>query len=445
MSDNRTSLVEKANSEYAEGYAGKTALVEFVSADPNNPITAGNARGGVIGDAVAGILEALGSSVTREYYINDALNASRMLLFGRSLETRYLQELGHEPEMPEDGYQGDYVVQLAKRIAERDGDRHIHLSHDERTILFTRLGEQGMLARQREDLQAFGIRFDNWFSERELYQAGKVEEALSMLKERGMAYESDGALWLKSTEYGDELDRALIRDNGQPTYIASDTAYHADKFARGFDRLINVWGPQHRRYVARSKAAVAALGQEPDHLDILVHGEVQVFSGGQMVTMSRRGELILLRELLDEIGKDASRFFLLSRPVGEPIELDLEFVTQETPENPLHSIRQALRRMDAMLDEADEGEFAGDLRPEHPAEKRLAELCAGWPHVLRKAADSLEPYLVWVFTTQVAEALHRFYEECRIFGGDTDITRTRLALIRTARDTLSGAMSTLGI
>lgn len=423
-----------------------TALVEFVSANPNSPITASSARGGVIGDVIGNILEALGCRVTREFYVNDALNTSQMRLFGRSLEVRYLQELGHETEMPEDGYQGDYVVKLAKRIVERDNEKHIHLPHDERLDLFTRLGEQEMLAIQKEDLAAFGIEFDNWFSERVLYRNGKVDSALELLKERDAAYESEGALWLRSASFGDELDRALVRDDGRPTYIASDTAYHADKFERGFNRLINVWGPQHVRYLARTKAAVAALGHDPERLDIVIHQPVQVYSGGQIVTLSsRRGEHILLKELVDEIGKDAARFFLLCRPSGEPIELDLELVILAAPENPFHSVRLALRRMDDILRQVGESADGAELSPKHTMEARLVNLCAGWPDVLSSAAKSLEPYIVWAFATQVASGFHSFYRECRVFSEDAAVTSARVALVKAARTTFLSALGVLGV
>ena len=434
-------------------HTGEKVLVEYVSANPNGPITVGSARGGAIGDVLSNLLEATGYEVCREYYVNDAVNSLQMQHFGKSLEARYLQALGQEVEFPEDGYKGEYVTQIARQIVEKVGDKYLSLPKAERVRKFTDIGEREMLALQKADLEAFGVEFDNWYSERSLHDSGKVGKAIETLKQKGYAYEGGGALWLKSTAFGDDKDRALIRRNGQPTYIASDTAYHADKFDRGFGKLVNVWGPQHHGYVARTKAAVAALGYDPDNLDIIIYQTVRLFSGGELVMMSKRaGELIPLGELVEEVGRDTSRFFLLMRTADSSLDFDLELAKQQSSENPVFYVQYAHARISSILRAADEAGVAvpaasdTDLSPlGHESEIELVKKLAEYPDEVRVAAETYQPHRLTAYARDLASIFHAFYRDCRVLGDDPAETNARLVLVDSARTTLRNVLTTLGV
>jgi len=427
--------------------------VEFVSANPNWPITVGSARSGVLGDVISNLLSAIGYRVYREYYINDALNSTQMQNFGKSLEVRYLQLLGHDAKMPEDGYQGDYVIQIAKDIIAKDGDKYGHIPKEERVRLFTDMGEEAMIALQKSDLIDFGVAFDNWFSERTLHESSKVSKAIEILKERGYAYDKEGAVWLKSTAFGDDKDRTLVRSNGQPTYIAADTAYHADKFDRGFDRLLNVWGPHHHGYIARTKAAIAALGYDPDRLDVLIYQVVRLFSGGELVMMSkRRGDLVPLSELVQEVGKDASRFFLLMRSADSPLDFDLELAKSQSSENPVYYVQYAHARICSILRSAEENRIAIQSADDvdlslitHPSEIDLVKKLGEWPELVERAADNYEPHRLTGYAIDLAGLFHAFYRDCRVLGEDANITAARLVLVKAAKTVLANALGMMGI
>jgi arginyl-tRNA synthetase len=434
-------------------FLGQNVLVEYVSANPNGPITVGSGRGGAIGDVISNLLEAIGYKVCREYYINDALNSLQMQNFGKSLETRYLQQLGHDAMMPEDGYQGEYVSQIAKDIVARDGDKYVHLPKEERTRVFTDMGEDAMLALQKSDLEDFGIVFDNWYSERTLHESSKVTKAIETLKERGYAYEKDGAMWLKSTAFGDDKDRTLVRSNGQPTYIAADTAYHADKFDRGFDRLLNIWGPHHHGYIARTKAAVAALGYDSEKLDVLIFQVVRLFSGGELVMMSkRRGDLVPLSELVGEVGKDAARYFLLMRSADSGLDFDLELAKQQSSENPVFYVQYAHARISSILRSAEEAGIAIPPASEadlslivHPSELELIKKLADWPEEIERAALAYEPHRLTAYATELAAIFHAFYRDCRVLGESPELTKARLVLVQAARTVLANILTMMGI
>ncbi|MBI2843283.1 MAG: arginine--tRNA ligase [Armatimonadetes bacterium] len=437
----------------SERFIGQSILVEYVSANPNGPITVGSGRGGAIGDVVSNLLEAVGYRVFREYYINDALNSLQMQNFGKSLEVRYLQLLGHDVKMPEDGYQGEYVIQVAKDIVERDGDKYVHLPKEDRIALFTDMGEYAMLELQKADLEDFGIAFDNWYSERTLHESSKVTKCIEQLKERGYAYEKEGAIWLRSTAFGDDKDRTLVRSNGQPTYIAADTAYHADKFERGFNRLLNVWGPHHHGYIARTKAAVAALGYDPNRLDVLIFQVVRLFSGGELVMMSkRRGDLVPLRELVDEVGKDAARFFLLMRSADSSLDFDLELAKQQSSENPVYYVQYAHARISSILRQAEESGVpipsVSDVDLSlitHPSEIDLVKKLSDWPGEIDRAATAYEPHRLTAYSTDLAALFHVFYRDCRVLGESPELTAARLVLVQAARVVLANVLGMMGI
>jgi len=437
----------------SDRHVGQSILVEYVSANPNGPITVGSGRGGVIGDVVSNLLEAVGCRVCREYYINDALNSLQMQNFGKSLEVRYLQLLGHDVKMPEDGYQGEYVIQIAREVIEQDGDKYVHLPKEERVRLFTDLGEQKMLALQKADLEAFGVVLDNWYSERSLHESNKVAKAIERLRDRGYAYEKDGAVWLRSTAFGDDKDRALVRSNGQPTYIAADAAYHADKFDRGYDSLLDVWGPQHHGYIARTKAAVAALGYDPDKLDVLIYQTVRLFSGGELVMMSkRRGELVPLSDLVGEVGKDAARFFLLMRTADSPLDFDLELAKEQSSENPVYYVQYAHARISSILRTAEEEGVPIPSVSEvdlslivHPSEIELIKKLADWPEEVERAAAGYEPHRLAGYSTDLAALFHAFYRDCRVLGEAPELTAARLALVQAVKTVLANVLGMMGV
>jgi arginyl-tRNA synthetase len=372
---------------------------------------------------------------------------------GKSLEARYLQALGQDVRLPEDGYNGDYVTRMARRIVERAGDSYLSLSKDERLEKLAEIGEREILAGQKADLEAFGVRFDNWYSERSLYESRKVRETVQSLRDKGYAYEDNGALWLRSTAFGDEEDRALIRRNGQATYFAGDTAYHADKFDRGFQRLINIWGPQHDAYIARTKAAVEALGYAPDKLDIIIHQPVSLFSGGESASVSgRAGELIPLGDLVKEIGRDTSRFFLLTRSADTALDIDLELTKQQSFDNPFFCVQDAcIKVFGILMDAADEGLSVPsaediDLSPlSHESEVSLVKKLSEYPGEIRRAAESCQPHLLTAYAVDIASKFQNFSRECQILGEDAATTNARLILVEATGTVLQNLLSTLGI
>ncbi|MHB0999304.1 MAG: arginine--tRNA ligase [Armatimonadota bacterium] len=449
----RRIAVEKEKYGLSDIGGGQKVQVEFVSANPNGPITVAHGRGGAVGDVIAGMLTAIGYDVTRESYINDALNSTQMQNFGKSVHARYMQALGHDYPMPEDGYMGAYVFDIAKDIIGEHGEEFLSMPEQERIVLFTQLAEDQMLALQKSELEKFGIKFDVWFSERTLHESGSVKNAIDTLKERGYAYEKAGALWLKSTEFGDDKDRALVRSNGQPTYIAADAAYHLNKFNRGFDRVIDVWGPDHHGYIARTKAAVAALGCDSDKLEVIIYQAVRLLSGGEVVMMSKRaGDVILLSELVDEVGKDAARFFFLMRSSDSTLDFDLELAKSQSNENPVFYVQYAHARICSIIRLAQENGLSvpsasdADFTPiGHEAEIDLIKKLADYPDLVMEAASVREPHRITRYVQDLAAIFHSFYTECRVVGEDAALTTARLVLVDSTRIVLENALRLLGI
>lgn len=437
----------------SERGVGIKVLLEFVSANPNGPITVGSGRSGIIGDTLARLYQLTGAEVWREYYINDAANSSQMINFGRSLVVRYQQLLGQDVPFPEDGYHGEYVTDIARGIIEESGDKYLKMDEEERLTLFTRMAEDAMITQQKADLKDFAIEFDCWYSERGLHDSGKVEATIDRLGHSGFTYEKDGAVWLKSTAFGDDKDRALVRSNGKPTYIASDAAYHADKFERGFNRLINVWGPDHHGYIARTKAAVGALGYNPEDLHVIIYQAVRLFSGGEIVMMSKRaGDVISLAELVEEVGKDAARYFLLMRSQDSQLDFDLELAKKQSDDNPVYYIQYAHARIASILRNAKEQGVAvpdaastdiSGLTAE--AEIDLMKKLADWPDEVATAAFTHQPHRLTAFAADLARLFHKFYTECRVLGDDPALTSARLVLVGAARTVLGNLLETIGV
>ncbi len=436
--------------------AGRSVNLEFVSANPNGPIHMAHARGGALGDSLARVLQKAGYAVTREFYINDALNSLQMQNFALSLVVRFRQLIGQPVELPEDAYAGEYLVDMAQALLDRFGPSLAEGDEDEVLQRFRELAETEMKAQQKRDLEEFGIQYDVWFSEAELHRSGRVEEAIQQILKRNDAYEADGAIWLASTRYGDDKDRVLVRANGQPTYIAADTAYHRDKLERGFDLLIDVWGPDHHGYVARTHAAIAALGYDPNRLEVIIHQIVRVFKGGEMVRMSKRaGNVVTLRDVLDEVGKDATRFFLMMRSSDTGIDFDLELAARASNENPVYYVQYAHARICSILRKADE---AGIQVPSadacdmsvltHPTEVALIKKISELPEEVDTAAAQRAPHRFTRYAMEIADCFHRFYQECRVVGTEPEelcFTHARLLLCQATRITLRNTLDLIGV
>jgi len=446
-------------SEKGDDYArsneggGKRLLLEFVSANPTGPIGVVQGRAAAIGDALAKLFERTGWQVSREYYINDALNSTQIQRFADTLEARYLQQLGQEATVPEDGYQGDYVIDLADELVKSEGDRYLTMPREERMAAFYQYSLEKIVAGQQSDMNAFGVHFDTWFYESTLYENHEVESTIAALTERGHTYEADEALWFKATALGEEQDHVLVRRDGRPGYLAADIAYHRNKFERGFDRLIDIWGPDHQGHVKRTKAGVQALGYDPDRFDILIHQIVRLFRGAEIVRMSKRaGDIIALSSLLDDVGADAARFFFLMQSLESHLDFDLELAKKQANDNPVYYVQYAHARISSILREA---EGRGVPVPpidsvnldliEHPDELSLIRKLAELPDEIRSAVERYEPHRMTRYAREIAGAFHVFYTNCRVLGDDPALTGARLVLVRTAQTVLRIVLDTIGV
>ncbi len=440
-----------------EGYGrsrvgeGTRVQVEFVSANPTGPLHIGHGRGAATGDAVAALLEAVGYEVQREYYVNDAGNQVAML--GRSIWMRTRELRGETIVFPEDGYKGDYVRDIARSLlAERQADLD-GLDESQAIVLCSDYGVQKMTEWIDRDLSEFGVRFDNWYSERTLYQRDLVNKELGKLQERGLTFMQEGALWLRTTEYGDDKDRVLLRSGGEPTYFASDVAYHMEKFERGFDKVIDVWGADHHGYVPRMKAMLAGLGHPPEDLEVLMIQMVNLLRDGQPVTMGKRsGEFVTLREVIDEVGRDACRFFFLMRRSDSQLDFDLALAKKQSNENPVFYVQYAHARVCSINRNAAEqgvalpnlGEVDFD-RLVLEEELALAKLLARYPEVVEGAARALEPHRVTFYLQELATQFHSYYNRQRVLTEDHDTSRARLYLVNSIRIVLKNALLLLGV
>lgn len=431
--------------------AGRKVQVEFVSANPTGPLHIGHGRGAATGDAVAAVLSAAGYEVQREYYINDAGN--QMLTLGRSLMLRYLELLGETVDFPTDCYQGVYVIDLAREILEREGDRLQHLPEEEALRFFAEQGGGKIREGIEEDLAAFGVRFDNWYSEQSLYDRQSVDRGIALLKERGLTYEKEGAIWFRTTDFGDDKDRVLVRSNGVMTYFASDVAYHKEKFERGFDMVIDVWGADHHGYVPRMKAVLAGLGRNPEDLQIILVQLVNLLRDGQQVAMSTRsGEFVTLREVIDEVGRDACRFFFLMRRSDSQLDFDLELAKKQSNENPVFYVQYAHARVCSINRNAVEQGLAvpemGKVDFEVLAledELALARLLSRYPEVVDGAAAQFEPHRVVFYLQELAARFHSYYNKGRVLVEDLEVSRARLYLVNCVRIVLRNALLLLGV
>ena len=423
--------------------------LEYVSANPTGPLHVGHGRGAAVGSALANLLKAAGYDVEQEYYINDAGNQMNNL--ARSVNARYLELLGKEIEFPEDGYHGHDIIDTAQRIINKYGDRFLQMEEAERLEEFKTIAYQEKLAALKEDLERFNVRFDVWFSEKTLHEANKIKEACDRLLEKGYMYEQDGALWLKSTAFGDDKDRVVIRDNGVPTYFAADIAYHANKFGRGFDRVINLWGADHHGYIARMKAAMQCMGYQPEQLEILILQMVRLLRDGQEVKMSKRtGQSVTLNELIDEVGTDAARFFFVMRSIDSQLDFDLDLAKKKSNDNPVFYVQYAHARICSIMRQVAEAgikvQGKGDYKLlTEPVEVDLIKKLGEYPEMLATAARERAVQQVAHYVYDLAGLFHSAYNQCRILGVNEDLQQARLAMVMAVGHVVRHALSILGV
>ena len=422
--------------------------VEYVSANPTGLLHVGHGRGAAAGSALVNLLRAAGYPVESEYYINDAGN--QMDNLARSVNARYLELLGREVEFPEDGYHGQDIIDTAQRIIDKDGDKYLNLDEEERLTIFKDLAYIEKLAALKEDLAAFHVTFDNWFSERTLHPEA-VKAAVKILQDNGNIYEKDGALWLKSTAYGDDKDRVVIRENGVPTYLAADIAYHHNKYTRGFDRIINIWGADHHGYVCRVKAAMQALGHDPEKMTVLLLQMVALFRGGELVKMSKRtGQSVTLNELMDEVGTDAARYFFLMRSLDSQLDFDLDLAKKKSNDNPVYYIQYAHARICSIFRQAEETGLKLGSQPElslltDEAEVALIKKIAEYLEEVERAARDYAPQRIARYSYDLASAFHSFYNKCRIMGVEPQLAEARLALVTGTAHVIRHSLGILGV
>ncbi|MFP4482598.1 MAG: arginine--tRNA ligase [Thermovirgaceae bacterium] len=433
---------------------GRKVQVEFVSANPTGPLHVGHGRGAAVGDICANILSFAGWNVEREYYINDA--GLQMELLGKSTQARYFEICG-KPEaapFPEDGYKGAYLYELAEEIRDREGERFLEEETEKSLPYFTEYAETRILEGIKKDLETFGVKFDVWFSEKSLYEGNAMERAIETLKNNGYAYDGEGATWFRATAFSDDKDRVLVRSNGVPTYFMSDVVYHKDKYDRGFDLVIDVWGADHHGYFPRMKAAVQALGRKPYDLEIVLIQFVNLLRGGEQVSMSTRsGEFVTLREVIDEVGVDATRYFFAMRRSDSHLDFDLELAKSTSTENPVYYVQYAHARINSIFREAESRGAPLFRTPDavdvsllkEPEELALIRKISTFPDEIKKAAEEFAPHRITFFLYELASAFHSFYNAHRVLGVGEDLEAARLCLTEAARVVLAKALELLGI
>ncbi|HEX2946193.1 MAG TPA: arginine--tRNA ligase [Clostridia bacterium] len=433
---------------------GKKVMVEFVSANPTGPLHMGNARGGALGDCIASVLQAAGYDVTREFYVNDAGN--QIEKFGISLEARYIQLLKGMDAVafPEDGYQGEDIIDHMKNYVAEFGDKLLEATPEDRRRELINYALPKNIERIRKGLETYGIHYDVWFSEKSLYESGELADVLKYLREHGLVVEKEGAEWFKATEFGIDKDEVLVRNNGLTTYFASDIAYHKNKFQkRGFDRVINLWGADHHGHVARMKAAVQAIGTDPDKLDIVLFQLVRLYKNGEVARMSKRtGRAISLDDLLEDVGRDAARFIFNTKASGSHLDFDLDLAVKQSNENPVYYVQYAHARICSMLrliesegtkvPSADEVDL---MKLTAPEELELIRKLAEYPDEIRISAQTLEPSRLTRYVEDVASLFHSFYNACRVKGEEESLMKARLVLVSSARTVIKNVLDLISI
>lgn len=447
------SEVIAAGSRYGTSDEGSGARVqvEFVSANPTGPLNIVSARAAAVGDSLVRILRARGYSVDAEYYVNDSGGQAGQL--AASFEARFRERLGESVEIPEGGYPGEYLVEMAARLPESDWAAALELPPDERAALFGARAIEEIVAGQKADLRSFGVEYDNWFKESSLHRSGAIERALDALRSFGVVERREGAEWFLSTKYGDDSDRVLVKSTGAPTYFLADVAYHADKRSRGYDRVIDIWGPDHHGHIPRMTAATQALGYGTDWLEVLIVQWVNLLRDGEAVGMSkRRGEYVTMRELVDEVGPDCARFLFLTRRSNTPLDFDLELAKRQSDENPVYYVQYSYARISSILRFAAEGgadtatlERTDTSSLDEPEELDLMRALAGYPRVVGAAARAREPHRLTDYCREISADFHRFYHKHRVVSDRDGTDMGRLALCKAVAVVLENALSLLGV
>lgn len=430
---------------------GEGVLVEFVSANPTGPLHVGHGRGAAVGDALANLLAAVGYDVSREFYINDAGRQIRLL--SQSVYARYQQALGYDAPFPEDGYHGDYIEEISQGLIKLQGKKFLKVSFDDCKAFFGDYSKDAMLADIRTDLEAFGVHFETWFSERSLLDSESVQKSIEELKESGFAYEKAGALWLRSTAFGDDKDRVIIKKNGEYTYLATDIAYHRNKLARGFKTLVNVWGADHHGYIPRVQAVIQAFGHPKDSLHVLLVQLVSILRHGQPVPMSKRaGTFVTLRDVVQDVGADAARYIFLTRRSDSHLDFDLDVAKEQSRENPVYYVQYAHARLASLFREAKtraisipKGDAVDVSLLDLEEEYNLIKALAKYPETIEEAALAYEPHRLTYYLQDLAGLLHNYYFKHRVITEDAARTGAKLFLMKQVKTVIQSALKILGV
>ncbi|RID87400.1 arginine--tRNA ligase [Peribacillus asahii] len=429
---------------------GEKIQVEFVSANPTGDLHLGHARGAAVGDSLCNVLAKAGYDVSREYYINDAGNQINNLAL--SVEARYFQALGIDKEMPADGYHGEDIIGIGKKLAEEFGDKYVNMDEQERFDFFREYGLKYEMAKLKQDLENFRVGFDVWYSETSLYQDGKIDAALAVLKENGHIYEQDGATWFRSTELGDDKDRVLIKQDGSYTYLTPDIAYHRNKLERGFETLINIWGADHHGYIPRMKAAIEALGYNREQLEVEIIQLVHLYKNGEKMKMSKRtGKAVTMRDLIDEVGLDATRYFFAMRSADTHMDFDLDLAVSQSNDNPVYYAQYAHARISSILRSGAEQGISFEGVTDFTAvssekEIELLKKLGEFPQAIAEAADKRMPHRITNYIFDLASTFHSFYNAEKVLDADQlDRSKARLALVKSVQITLKNALALIGV
>ncbi len=448
------STIHKQDDKYGQCDIGKATpiQIEFVSSNPTGPLHVGHGRGGAVGDSTANILSFCGYDVQKEYYINDS--GRQIQTLGISVYLRGKELLGKTVDFPETCYQGDYIKDLAKELLEKDGKDIFEKAEADAIMPCARFAADKIIDGMRADLEDFGIRFDRWFSEQSLYDSGKVDADIRAFKEKGLVYEKDGAQWFATSNYGDEKDRVVVRQNGQTTYFASDITYHKDKFERGFRKVIDVWGADHHGYIPRVKAAVEATGYNPDQFDVLLVQLVNLLRAGKPVAMSTRsGEFVTLSDVIKEVGRDAARFIFLSRHYDSPLDFDLDLAKKKTNDNPVYYVQYVHARIASIHRKVvNDGLNVSGFSPsdllalDTSEDITLIKNLTRYPEAVKAAGTFMEPHRITFYLMNLAAAFHTYYNRHRVLcEDDLPLTRARLHLITAVQKVIRNGLSLLGI
>ncbi|WP_336989829.1 arginine--tRNA ligase [Bacillus infantis] len=441
-----------AGAQYGETNTGngQKVQIEFVSANPTGDLHLGHARGAAVGDSLSSILAKAGYDVSREYYINDAGNQINNLAL--SVEARYFQALGMEKEMPADGYHGADIIGIGQKLADEFGDKYVNADEQERFDAFREYGLKYEMEKLKQDLEDFRVPFDVWYSETSLYQNGKIDNALKALKENGHVYEEEGATWFRSTEFGDDKDRVLIKNDGSYTYLTPDIAYHKDKLERGFEKLINVWGADHHGYIPRMKAAIQALGYGKDALEVEIIQLVHLYKNGEKMKMSKRtGKAVTMRDLVDEVGLDAVRYFFAMRSADTHMDFDLDLAVSQSNDNPVYYAQYAHARISSILRQGEEQGLALSRDADFSlisAEKEidLLKKLGEFPQAVAEAAEKRMPHRITNYIFELASAFHSFYNAEKVLDSENpEKTKARLGLIKAVQTALRNALKLIGV